>query len=108
MLTTLAGSPCILVFAIMASGYVFLIESVGSEESPLAALASIVVGLGIIPASVFAIVLAFDRIEPDVDWYLNSRFCLLSRMDRGQLFPWTPGQNAFLKASRSSRAVLLP
>ena len=33
-----------------------------------------VVGLGIIPATILAVVLVFHRVEPDLDWYMSSRF----------------------------------
>ena len=63
-----------LVFAGIASGYVILLQYVGSEDSPFIGFAEIVVGLGIIPATVLASVFTFRRVEPDLDWFINSRF----------------------------------
>ena len=64
----------ILVFVGIASVYLILLRFVGSEDSPLIGFAEIVVGLGIIPATVLASVFAFWRVEPNLDWYVNSRF----------------------------------
>ena len=64
----------IVVFAIFATGYIWLIERIGSEDNPLALFASVVVALGIIPATILASVLTFHRVEPDLDWYMSSRF----------------------------------
>ena len=64
----------ILVFAIIITGYILLIQRVGGEDSPLALFAAVVVGLGIFPATILAVVLVFHRVEPDLDWYMSSRF----------------------------------
>ena len=64
----------ILVFAIIAAGYILFIYPAGSEDNPLALFAVGVVGLGIIPATILAGVLAFHRVEPDLDSYTSSRF----------------------------------
>lgn len=63
----------ILVFAAIALGYILLIQRI-SEDSLLAQSAGVVVGLGIIPATILAAVLVFKRVEPDLDWYMSSRF----------------------------------
>ena len=63
----------ILVFAIIATGYILLIQRI-SEDSLLAESAAVVVGLGIIPATILAAVLVFHRVEPDLDWYTSTRF----------------------------------
>ncbi len=65
----------ILVFGGMAAGYLILLRYVGNEESPIVVYAGLVIGLGIIPATVFASVVAYRRVEPKLDWYTNSRFC---------------------------------
>ena len=64
----------ILVFAIIATGYILFILRVGVEDSPLAIFATVVVGLGLFPATAFAVSFVFDRVEPDLDWYMSSRF----------------------------------
>ena len=64
----------ILVFAGIAGGYILFLQRVGSEDSLLATIATFVVGLGIIPATGFAVFLVFRRVEPDLDSYMNSRF----------------------------------
>ncbi len=64
----------ILVFAGIAAGYILFLQRVGSEDSLLATIATFVVGLGIIPATGFAVFLVFRRVEPDLDSYMNSRF----------------------------------
>ena len=64
----------ILVFVGMASGYWILLRYVGNEDSPIIVVAGIVVGLGIIPATLFAGIFAFRRVELNLDWYINSRF----------------------------------
>ncbi len=64
----------ILVFGGMASGYLILLHFVGNEESPIIVTAGVVIGIGIIPATIFASVVAFRRVEPNLDWYTNSRF----------------------------------
>ena len=51
-----------------------MIQRVGGEDSSLALFATVVVGLGIIPATILAVVLVFHRVEPDLDWYMSSRF----------------------------------
>ena len=63
-----------LVFASIATGYILFLQRVGSEDSLLAIIATFVVGLGIIPATGFAVVFVFHRVEPDLDSYMNSRF----------------------------------
>ena len=63
----------IFVFAIIATGYILLLQRI-SEDSLLAQSAAAVVGLGIIPATILAAVLVFHRVEPDLDWYMSSRF----------------------------------
>ena len=67
----LAGT---VVFGFIVAGYLFLVQQVGSEDSPIVISATVVVALAIIPATVFAIVMTFERVEPNADWYLNSRF----------------------------------
>ena len=64
----------ILVFACMASGYLILLQYVGNEESPIIVTAGVVIGLGIVPATILASVVTFRRVEPNLDWYINSRF----------------------------------
>ena len=64
----------ILVFAGMFSGYLALFWYVGNEDSPIISIAWIVVGLGIFPATLFASIFAFRSVEPNPDWYINSRF----------------------------------
>ena len=64
----------ILVFFGMASGYLILLHYVGNEESPIIVSAGVVIGLGIIPATIYGSVVAFRRVEPNLDWYINSRF----------------------------------
>lgn len=63
----------ILVFVIIATGYILLFQRI-SEDSLLAQSVALVVGLGIIPATILAAVLAFQRVEPVLDWYMSSRF----------------------------------
>jgi hypothetical protein len=58
----------------MALGYLILLRYVGDENSPIIVFAGIVVGLGIIPATLFASVFTFRRVEPNSDWYINRRF----------------------------------
>ena len=72
--TLASATSGILVFVGMASGYLILLRYVGNEDSPVIVVAGIVVGLGIIPATLIAGVFAFRRVEPDLDWYINSRF----------------------------------
>ena len=72
--TLASATSGVLVFAGMASGYLILFRYVGNEDSPIVVFAGIVVGIGIIPATVVASVFAFRRVEPNPDWYLNSRF----------------------------------
>ena len=62
------------VFAIIATGYIMFILRVGVEDSPLAIFATVVVGLGLFPATAFAFAFVFHRVEPDLDWYMSSRF----------------------------------
>ena len=62
------------VFAGMALGYLILLRYVGNEDSPIIVFAGIVVGIGIIPATVLVSVYAFRRVEPNSEWYMNSRF----------------------------------
>ena len=64
----------ILVFAGMASAYFILLHYVGNEQSPIIVSAGVVIGIGIIPVTIMASVVAFRRVEPDLDWYVNSRF----------------------------------
>ena len=64
----------ILVFAGMASGYLILLQYVGNEESPIIVTAGVVIGLGIVPATILASVVTLRRVEPNLDWYINSRF----------------------------------
>ncbi len=64
----------ILVFAIIATAYILFIQRVGVEDSPLAIFATVVVGLGLFPATALAVSLVFHRVEPDLDWYTSSRF----------------------------------
>ena len=64
----------ILAFAGMFSGYLALFWYVGNEDSPIISIAWIVVGLGIFPATLFASIFAFRSVEPNPDWYINSRF----------------------------------
>ena len=72
---TLASTASgILVFVGMASGYLILLRYVGNEDSSIIIFAGIVVGLGIIPTTVFVSVFTFQRVEPNLDWYFNSRF----------------------------------
>ena len=61
------------VFAIIAAAYILLVQREG-EDSLLAGIGTWVVGLGILPATAFAIYLAFTRVEPSLDWFLNNRF----------------------------------
>ena len=63
----------ILVFAGIFTGYILFLQRV-SEDSLLGTIATFVVGLGIIPATGFAVFLVFRRVEPDLDSYMNSRF----------------------------------
>ena len=77
----------ILVFAGIVVGYILFLQRVESEDSLLATIATFVVGLGIIPATGFAVYLVFRRVEPDLDSYMNSRFVFLFRMDRGRFSP---------------------
>ena len=72
--TLASATSGILVFAGMALGYLILLRYVGNEESPVIVFAGIVVGLGIIPATLFASIFVFRRVEPNLDWYINSRF----------------------------------
>ena len=72
--TLASATSGVLVFAGMASGYLIMFRYVGNEDSPIVVFAGIVVGIGIIPATVVASVFAFRRVEPNPDWYLNSRF----------------------------------
>ena len=64
----------ILVLVGMASGHLILLRYVGNEDSPIVVFTGIVVGLGILPATIFASVFTFQRVEPNLDWYFNSRF----------------------------------
>ena len=71
----LAGAVSgIVVFALILTGYEMLSGHVANEDSLLMVFAGAVVGLGIIPVTVIATVFAFNRVEPNVDWYMNSRF----------------------------------
>ena len=69
-----SASAGILVFAIFATGFFLLIQRVESEDNPISLFASVVVGLGIFPTTILAAILAFHRVEPDLDWYTSSRF----------------------------------
>ena len=72
---TLASATAgILVFAIVATGYILLLQRVGREESPLVVFATVAVGLGVFPATAFVVVFTFNRVEPDLDSYMSSRF----------------------------------
>lgn len=64
----------IIAFGGMATAYLILLQYVGDEESPIVVFAGVVIGLGIIPATILASVVAFRRMEPNLDWYINSRF----------------------------------
>ena len=64
----------ILVFAGMVLAYMVLVRYVDDDDSLIILLAGIVVGLGLIPATVLASALVFRRVEPDLGWYVNSRF----------------------------------
>ncbi len=72
--TLASATSGILVFVGMASSYLILLWYVGNEDSPIIVFSGVVVGLGIIPATVFASVLVYRRVEPNLDWYINSRF----------------------------------
>ena len=72
--TLASATSGILVCVGMASGYLILLRYVGNEDSPIIVFAGIVVGAGIIPATVLASVIVFRRVEPNPDWYMNSRF----------------------------------
>ena len=72
--TFAAAASGILVFAGMASTYLILLHYVGNEESPIIVSAGVVIGLGIFPATVLASIVAFRKVEPNLDWYINSRF----------------------------------
>ena len=63
----------IFVFAVILGAYLLLVHRAG-EDSLLAGIAVWVVGLGILPATAFAVYLVFNRVEPNLDWFLNSRF----------------------------------
>lgn len=62
------------VFALILTGYAMLSGHVADDDSFWMVFTGAVVGLGIIPATVIATVFAFNRVEPNVDWYMNSRF----------------------------------
>ena len=64
----------ILVVALFATGYVLFIQRVGVEDNALAIFGTVVVGLGLFPATAIAVVFVFHRVEPDLDWYMSSRF----------------------------------
>ena len=68
------GFVGILVFAVPAFGHATLLNLVGSEDSLLVEVVSVIVGLGTLPAAVFAAISVFNRVEPSLDWYLDSRF----------------------------------
>lgn len=71
----LAGAASgIVVFALIVTGYVVLSGHVANQDNPMMVFVTAVVGLGIFPVTVFATVFAFKRVEPNVDWYMNSRF----------------------------------
>ena len=57
-----AGVTCgILVFAGMASSYFILLQYVGDEESPIIVSVGVVIGLGIIPATMLASVVCIPE-----------------------------------------------
>ena len=64
----------ILVFAAISAGYILLLQRLSSQDSLLATIAVFVVGLGIFPATGFAVFLVFRRVEPELESYMNSRF----------------------------------
>ena len=63
----------VFVFAVIIGGYLLLVQRAG-EDSLLVGIAVWVVGLGTLPATAFAVYLVFNRVEPNLDWFLNSRF----------------------------------
>ena len=67
------------VFAVIVAAYVFLLQSTGNQDSPLIVFVSVVVGLAIIPVTIFAVVVGFNRVEPDMDRFMNSRFAYCFR-----------------------------
>lgn len=67
----------ILVVALILGGYILLLQRVGNEDSLLAVIATVVVGLGILPATAVTVIFVFDRVEPNLDSYTNSRFVCL-------------------------------
>ncbi len=71
--TLASASAGFLVFAAIIAAYILLVQRAG-EDSLIAGIAVWVVGLGILPATALAIYLAFNRVEPNLDLFLNSRF----------------------------------
>ena len=63
----------ILVFAVIALGYILLVQRI-SEDSLLAQAAALITALSMILAPILAAVLAYHRVDPDLDWYTSSRF----------------------------------
>lgn len=61
------------VIAIIVAMYLLLLQRAG-EDSLVAGIAAWIVGLGTIPATLLAVYLVFNRVEPNLDWFLNSRF----------------------------------
>ena len=63
----------VLVFAVIIGAYILLVQRVG-EDSPLVEISAFIAALGIITAPFLAGYRAFNSVEPDHDWFLNSRF----------------------------------
>ena len=104
---TASASVAILVFAGILTGYILFLQRVGSEDSLLATIATFVVGLGIIPATGFAVFLVFRRVEPDLDSYMNSRFAFSFQNGSWPVLSMKVSRSAFPKARRQLMAVSL-
>ena len=61
------------VFAVILLGYLLLAQRI-SEDSLLAQAAAVVTALSMILAPILAAVLAYHRVDPDLDSYTSSRF----------------------------------
>ena len=63
----------IFVFAVIFAAYMLLAQR-ADEGTLLAEIAVWVFGLATISATPFTVYFVFNRVEPDLDWFLNSRF----------------------------------
>ena len=104
---TASASVGILVFAGILTGYILFLQRVGSEDSLLATIATFAVGLGIIPATGFAVFLVFRTVEPDLDSYMNSRFAFSFQNGSWPVLSMKVSRSAFPNARRQLMAVSL-